>query len=110
MRILVSVIDHETGGASAQEIVAIDAFNVRLRAEGRLVLACGISDPSEARVVDGRGDQEPVFAEGPLHDTKEYVSGFWVLDVGEVTDGEMIAVAAEASRACNRRVEVRRLH
>lgn len=110
MRILVSVIDHETGSATAAEIVAIDALNDRLRADGRLVLACGVSDPSEARVVDARGDQEPVFSEGPLHDTKEYVSGFWVLDVGEVSDGEVIAVAAEASRACNRRVEVRRLH
>lgn len=110
MRILLSVIDHESGSATPQEIVAIDALNDRWRAEGSLVLACGLTDPSQARVVDARGDEEPVLSEGPLHEAKDFVSGFWILEVGDVSDGEVIAIAAEASRACNRRVEVRALH
>ena len=109
MRVLLSVIDETTGSASAGEMVAIDAFNERLRAEGRLVLACGLEPLGEARVVDARDSQEPVVHDGPLHETKEHVTGFWVLDLGEIADDALLGLVGEASAACGRKIEVRRL-
>lgn len=104
VKFLVSVIDRATGSATPDEMVAIEAFNAALELEGQLVLAGGLADPGESLVVDGRG-AETVVTEGPLHTAREYVSGFWVL---EISDPELVRpIAAEASRACNRRVEVR---
>lgn len=101
------MIDDQADSGTPEEIAAIDEFNAGLEAEGRLVLACGITAPSEARVVDGRGD-EPVVTRGPLHSAREFVSGFWVLRADDAAHGERLAL--EASRACGRRIEVRALH
>ena len=65
MQYLVSVIDHRTNSGTAEEAIAIDAFNDRLRAGGHWVFAAGLADPSTATVIDGRGD-EPVFTDGPF--------------------------------------------
>ena len=104
MRFLISVIDTETGTATAAEMAAITSFNDRLRDRGQLVLACGLTSPAEAVVIDGRGNQALV-GEGPLCDTAEYVSGFWVVEAADADDAR--ALAAGASAACNRRVELR---
>lgn len=106
MRYLVSVIDHETGAATPAEMAAIDAFNARMRAEGRFVLACGLEAPSAAVVIDHRG-AAATFTPGPLVTSDEYVSGFWVLEAA--SPDEARALAAEASRCCNRKVELRAL-
>lgn len=106
MQFLISVIDDQTGTASASEMAAIDAFNAQVRANDQWVLACGISAPREAVVIDGRGP-EPVTIDGPLHDAEEYLSGFWVVRAGDVGDARLLA--AQASAACHRRVELRPL-
>lgn len=106
MRYLVSVIDSATGTATPAETAAIDAYNDRLRSDGHWVLACGLGAPGTATVVDGRGVQ-PVCTEGPFLTSPEYVSGFWIIE----TPGPdaALALAAEGSKACGRRVEVRPL-
>ena len=48
MQYFVSVIDEETGSATATEMAAIDAFNNRLQAEGHWVFAGGLGSPSTA--------------------------------------------------------------
>lgn len=106
MHFLISVIDTSTGSATPEEIEAIDSFNAALRLEGQLVFAGGLAAPDEARVIDGR-EGETVVVDGPLHDAKEHVSGFWLLDVPDPEIAPQIA--AEASRACQRRVELRPL-
>lgn len=104
MRFLLCVIDTDTGTATATEMHAIDEFNERLQADGHWVMAAGVGAPSTATVVDARGDQ-PVVAPGPFVDTAEYMSGFWIIDA---PDHEMaLSLAAQGSRACNRRVELR---
>ncbi len=113
MRFLVNVIDDgqaeaagRTESASGAEAAAVDAFNERLDADGRIVLAVGVSAPSDATVVDARG-AEPVVRPGPVVETTEYVAGFWVLDLPDAETA--VRVATEASRACNRKVELRPL-
>ncbi len=104
MRFLFSVIDNRTGSATSDERTAIAAFNDRLRAESRLVLAAGVEDPTAATTVDNRGGAGRI-SPGPFVETAEHVAGFWVVDAADVD--EALELATEASRSCNRRVEVR---
>jgi hypothetical protein len=104
MQYLVSVVDDTTGSASADEATAIDVFNDRLRAEGHWVFAGGLGSPSTATVVDNR-DGEPVFTDGPFMESKEYLAGFWIIEAPDLDVA--LKLAAEGSKACNRKVEVR---
>lgn len=100
------VIDDTSNSATADEAVAIDAFNDSLRADGQWVLAGGIASPGESVVVDGRGGEVTVTA-GPLHDTSDYVSGFWIVSAEDLHGARELA--ARGSAACRRRVELRPL-
>jgi hypothetical protein len=104
MRYFVSVIDDETGSGTPDEMAAIDAFNDRLRSDGHWVFAAGLGSPSTATVVDGRGG-EAVFTDGPFVESKEYLAGFWVVEAADLDVA--LGLAAEASKSCNRKVEVR---
>ncbi|MEO3764383.1 YciI family protein [Streptomyces sp. B8F3] len=104
MQYLVSVIDDRTGSATEAEMTAIDAFNDRLRAEGNWVFAGGLAAPDTATVIDNRGEQ-PLFTDGPFLESKEFLAGFWVVEAPDLDVA--LALAAEGSTCCNRRVEVR---
>ncbi|HET6165942.1 MAG TPA: YciI family protein [Marmoricola sp.] len=85
-------------------LAATEAFNDRLRSDGHWVFAGGLRSASMAKVVDGRG-AKPLTTDGPYLETKEMLAGFWVVDAP--SDEVALALAAEASRACGARVEVR---
>ena len=104
MQYLVSVIDETTGLATPEEMAAIDVFNDRLQAEGHWVFAGGLREPSTATVIDNR-DEEAVFTDGPFVESKEYLAGFWIMEAPDLDVA--LKLAAEGSRACNRKVEVR---
>jgi hypothetical protein len=104
MQYLVSVIDDRTGSATATEAAAIDEFNERLQAEGHWIFAGGLGSPDTATVIDDRGE-ETMVTDGPFVESKEYLAGFWII---EAPDLDMaLRLAAEGSKACNRKVEVR---
>ena len=48
-----------------------------------------------------------VFTDGPFVESKEYLAGFWVFEAPDLDAA--LRLAAEGSRACNRKVEVRPL-
>jgi hypothetical protein len=104
MQYLVSVIDDKTGSATPAEMTTIDAFNVRLEAEGHWVFAGGLASPSSATVIDNRGG-EALFTDGPFLESKEYLAGFWIIQAPDLDVA--LKLASEGSKACNRRVEVR---
>ena len=104
MHYLVSVIDDRTGSATPDEMAAIDAFNDRIRAEGHWVFAGGLASPSEATVIDNR-DDKAMFTDGPFVETKEHLAGFWVMEAPDLDAA--LRLAAEGSKACNRKVELR---
>ena len=104
MQYLVSVINDTTDLATPAEMAAIDVFNDRLQAEGHWVFAAGLAGPSSATVIDNRGE-EALFTDGPFLESKEYVVGFWVFEAADLDVA--LKLAAEGSRACNRKVEVR---
>ncbi|MDQ2815771.1 MAG: YciI family protein [Actinomycetota bacterium] len=104
MQYLVSVIADTTGLATPEEMAAIDVFNDRLIAEGHWVFAGGLAAPSSATVIDNRGE-EPMFTDGPFLESKEYLAGFWVMVAADLDVA--LKLAAEGSKACHRKVEVR---
>jgi hypothetical protein len=104
MHYLVSVIDENAGLATEEEMVAIDAFNDRLQAQGHWVFAGGLGSPSAATVIDNRGE-EAIITDGPFVESKEYLAGFWVMEAPDLDVA--LKLAAEGSKACNRKVEVR---
>jgi len=104
MQYLVSVIDATAGLATPDEMAAIDVFNDRLVADGHWVFAGGLAAPSSATVIDNRGG-EAIFTDGPFVESKEYLAGFWVIQAADLDVA--LKLAAEGSKACNRKVEVR---
>ncbi|HEY2959389.1 MAG TPA: YciI family protein [Actinomycetota bacterium] len=105
MQYLVSVIDDKTGSATPDEMDAINAFNDRLEAEGHWVFAGGLNSPGTATVIDNRGTGEALFTDGPFLESKEYLAGFWIIEAPDLDVA--LKLAAEGSKACNRKVEVR---
>ncbi|HET9945703.1 MAG TPA: YciI family protein [Actinomycetes bacterium] len=104
MQYLVSVIDDTTGSADADEMAAIDVFNARLQAEGHWVFAGGLGSPDAATVIDNRNGQA-VITDGPFLESKEHLAGFWVIEAADLDAA--LALAADGSKACNRKLEVR---
>ncbi|WP_433890386.1 YciI family protein [Streptomyces sp. CA-111067] len=104
MQYLLSVIHDRPSLAVPEEEAAIDVFNERLQGEGNWVFAGGLAMPDTATVLDNRGGQGLV-TDGPFLESKEYLAGFWVIEAPDLDVA--LALAAEGSRACNRKVEVR---
>jgi hypothetical protein len=104
MQYLVSVIHDQASSGTAEEQAAIDVFNDRLKAEGHWVFAGGLAAPSSATVIDNRGG-EAMFTDGPFLESKEFVAGFWIIEAADLDAA--LKLAAEGSKACNRKVEVR---
>ena len=106
MNFLISVIDSQSNSARADEMSEIDKFNDELRANGHWVFAGGMEAPSSAFLIDNRDGANSV-SDGPLIQSKEYISGFWIIDVPDSETARTLAL--RGSRACNRRVEVRKI-
>src|SRR5215510_10209816 len=104
MQYLISVIDDTAGLATPDEDAAIDAFNERLLAEGYWVFAGGLGSTDAATVIDNRGE-EPVITDGPFVESKEHLAGFWILEAPDLDVA--LKLATKASKACNRKIEVR---
>lgn len=105
MRFLISVIDGQARSPhTAEEIAAIDAFNDFLESKGYRRLAIGLEDPKSAKVFDFRASNQSSTL-GPLHDFEEFHSGLWLIEVPSLEIAEQLA--AQGSKACNRRVELR---
>jgi len=114
MQYLLSVIDDTADLATRDEMAAVanpepesstlDAFNDRLVAQGYWVFAGGLAAPGTATVIDSRGGKA-LFSDGPFVESKEHLGGLWIIEA----DGLDVALklAAEGSKACNRKVEVR---
>jgi hypothetical protein len=90
--------------AMEEAFAATGAFNDKLHADGYWVFAGGLQSASTATVVDGQGEK-PVMTDGPYLETKEVIGGFWVIDVPDLDVA--LRLAAEASKACRGKVEVR---
>jgi hypothetical protein len=104
MKFILFVIDDQLEKASGDEMAAIDAFNDMLQEKGFWVTAAGIEHGASATVFDNRAGAG-LSSEGSLYNEPEHYSGFWLLDVPD--EATALALAPQASFACNRKVELR---
>ena len=107
MQYLFSVIHDGASLATPDEDAAIDVFNERLQTEGHWVFAGGLASPDAATLIDNRGG-EGMVTDGPFLESKEYLAGFWIVEAPDLDVA--LELAAEGSKACNRKVEVRPFH
>ena len=107
MKFLISVIDDSSNSGTDQEMVEIDKFNDDLRANNQFIFAWGLEDPATATVIDNRNGAN-ISTGKPLFDAKENVSGFWIIQADDQETAKNLAF--RASKACNRKVELRKLH
>ena len=71
-------------------------LNRKLIDAGELVGAEGLSGPDQAKLVRAGANGEPV-TDGVFPESKEFLAGFWIVDVD--TPERAYAIAAEASAA-----------
>jgi hypothetical protein len=71
-------------------------FNKELKAAGELVDARGLAGPAQARGVRARKDGTPD-TDGPFAESKEFLAGFWIVDVATTADAYRIAARASAA-------------
>ncbi|NEW54344.1 hypothetical protein GV794_01490 [Nocardia cyriacigeorgica] len=72
-------------------------LGAKLAAAGELVDAQGLAGPEEARIVSSDGRTAPVVTDGPFPETKEFLAGYWIVDVD--SPERALEIAAEASAA-----------
>ena len=86
---------------SADDVKAHMAFmhrlNKELQREGVFVGVEGLAPPGGARVVHADKDGKPVVTDGPFPEAKEFLAGYWIVDVE--TPEQAHAIAARASAA-----------
>ena len=84
-----------------QDLKAHIDFMIRLdqelTASGELAGAEGLAGPAEARVVRATKGGAPAVTDGPFPEAKEFLAGYWIVDV-ETTE-RAYAIAARASAA-----------
>jgi hypothetical protein len=88
------------GGWPKEDIQALIAFMKRfdkeLKAEGLLVSAEGLAFPNEAKLVRAGTNGEPI-TDGVFPESKEFLAGYWIVDVE--TPQQAYEIAARASAA-----------
>ena len=72
-------------------------INADLQASGEWVGAEGLAPPSTARIVRAGGNGSPLVTDGPFAETKEFLAGYWIVDV--LTAERAYEIAARASAA-----------
>jgi hypothetical protein len=72
-------------------------FNEKLTEAGELVGAEGLAAPGEARVVRAGKNGAPVVTDGPFAESKEFLVGFWIVEVDRPERAYEIAGQASAA-------------
>jgi hypothetical protein len=89
-------------------------FNQKLVADGEFVDGQGLTGPEEAKVVRATASGRPEVTDGPFPESKEYLAGFWVIDVDSLDRAIEVAAAASVApgpggKPLNLPIEVRRV-
>jgi hypothetical protein len=72
------------------------SFNRKLKEDGELVSAEGLAWPSEAKIVRADADGTPV-TDGVFPESKEFLIGYWIIDVDSAERAYQIAARASAA-------------
>jgi hypothetical protein len=92
--------DYQINDWSPEEFKAhiafMHRFNKELTDAGELVGAEGLSAPGEARLVRAGKDGAPV-TDGPFAEAKEFLAGFWIVEVDRPERAYELAARASAA-------------
>jgi hypothetical protein len=80
----------------AAHIQFMKDFNEKLRNSGELVRAEGLTGPDQAKRVRAGADGKPI-TDGVFPEHKEFLAGWWVVDVESPERAYEIAAAASAA-------------
>jgi hypothetical protein len=93
--------DYQISSWSTEDLQAHIAFmhslNRDLTESGELVGVEGLAAPGEARVVRAGKNGVPAVTDGPFPEAKEFLAGYWIIDVDRAE--RAYEVAARASSA-----------
>ena len=78
--------------------------NDEMQAAGVWVFAGGLHPIAQATTVDNTGEK-PIVTDGPYLESKEYLGGFWILELPDLDAA--LDWATRASKACRGKVEIR---
>jgi hypothetical protein len=86
---------YQMEGWSGDDVKRMVAFmnqtNAELKAAGQWVTGEGLVSPEEARLVTANPDGSPSVTDGPFAETKEFIAGFWIIEVKDADEAYRIA-------------------
>ena len=86
-----------TQGDLTAHIQFMKNLNGELQRSAEFVTAEGLATPREARIVRAGRNGAPEVTDGPFAEAKEFLAGYWIVDVE--TPERAYAIAARASAA-----------
>jgi hypothetical protein len=94
-------------------IAFMGSFTGKLAASGELVSADGLATPDQAKIVRAGSDGAPV-TDGVFPESKEFLAGWWIVDVENAERAYQIAAGASAApgrggKPMNMPIEVRQV-
>ena len=72
-------------------------FGKELTESGELVAAEGLAAPERTRIVRAKKNGAPEVTDGPFAEAKEFLAGYWIVDVEEPERAYEIAARASAA-------------
>ena len=95
-------------------IAFLRRFNEELSANGEYVTAQGLAVPDEAKIVRARNDGPAEVTDGPFPEAKEFLAGYWILDLESMERAVELAARASAApgrggKPLNMPIEVRQM-
>jgi len=72
------------------------AFNKALRESGEWVSGEGLADPKQAKIVRAGKDGLPI-TDGVFPESKEFLAGYWIVDVASPDRADALAAKASAA-------------
>jgi hypothetical protein len=109
---------YQMEGWSPDDVTRMMGFmhdlNAGVKAAGQLVAAEGLVSPDHARLVTAREDGSPSVTDGPFAESKEFIAGYWIIDVKDADEAYRFAARVSAcpgpgGKPLNMPVEVRQV-
>lgn len=72
-------------------------LNRDLTKSGEFVEAQGLTPPGQAKIVKWGKDNKPIVSDGPFAETKEFLAGYWIIQVDKPERAYEIAARASSA-------------
>lgn len=92
----------------------MNELNTGLKASKQFVAAEGLVSPDQARLVTAQEDGSPSVTDGPFAESKEFIAGYWIVDVKDADEAYRFAARVSScpgpgGKPLNMPVEVRQV-